>query len=344
MDCLRPRVLWLLPVLLPGIPRANCQEKLQTPQQTNEKIQAMAETLRARPLNTPIGTGDLLRIDVFDVPDLSREVRVDQSGEISFPLIPGRIQAGGLTAFELEEKLESLLIENGLVSHPQVSVFVKEQNSQPVSVIGAVSHPQVYQVFRPTTLLEILAAAGGLADDAGSVVLVIRPTAGDPPKPATADRSGDHSPESETVTIKLKDLLESGDSKFNIPIYGGDVVSVPRSGIVYVAGAVQQPGGFVLQERGEQITTLKAVALAHGLLGTSKPNQAVIVRANPSTGQREEIPVRLKTIMQRKAEDVRMYPNDLLFVPDSTGKKVLARSGEAMLGITTGLVILRASH
>lgn len=304
----------------------------------------MAEVRAQRPANTLIGSGDLLRIDVFDVPDLSREVRVDSAGEISFPLIAGRIQAGGMTTFGLEEKFESLLIENGLVSHPQVSVFVKEQNSQPVSVIGAVTRPQIYQVYRPTTLLEILAAAGGISDDAGSEVLVIRPAAPDASRPVNGE-GGEKSPaESETITIKLKDLLESGDSKFNIPIYGGDVVSVPRAGIVYVAGAVQQPGGFVLQERGEQITTLKAVALAHGLLGTAKPNEAVIVRRNPASGQKEEIRVRLKTIMQRKAEDVRMFPNDLLFIPDSTGKKVLAKSGEAMLGITTGLVILRGSH
>ena len=79
-----------------------------------------------------------VHIDVFDVPELSREVRVADAGDISYPLVPGKIAAAGLTPFELEGKLEKLLIENGLVSHPQVSVFVKEQNSQPVSVVGAV--------------------------------------------------------------------------------------------------------------------------------------------------------------------------------------------------------------
>ena len=87
----------------------------------------------------PIGTGDLLHIDVFDVPELSRDVRVsDLAGDITYPLIPGKIQVAGLTPFQLEEKMEQLLIENGLVTHPQVSVFVKEQTSQPVSVVGAV--------------------------------------------------------------------------------------------------------------------------------------------------------------------------------------------------------------
>jgi protein involved in polysaccharide export with SLBB domain len=189
-------------------------------------------------------------------------------------------------------------------------------------------------------------------------VLVIRSSAGSAPPAGLAESSGQGShianasasgstieektPDSQTITIKLRDLLESGDPTFNIPVYGGDVVSVPRSGIVYVAGAVQSPGGYVLQDRGEQVTTLKAIALAHGLKSTAKANNAVIVRANPQTGKKEEIPVHLKTIMAQKTEDVRLYPNDLLFVPDSTGKRVLYRSGEAAIAIGSGLAIVRS--
>src|SRR5271170_1857274 len=153
----------------------------ETPQQTNDKIQRLATLTRAHPVDSPIGSGDLLHIDVFDVPELSREVRVGDGGDISYPLVPGKIQASGLTPFELEGKIEQLLIENGLVSHPQVSVFVKEQNSQPVSVVGAVQHTMVYQVIRPTTLLEVLSAAGGITDDAGSVVVITRPGHADAP-------------------------------------------------------------------------------------------------------------------------------------------------------------------
>jgi polysaccharide export outer membrane protein len=361
VDCFRSKTLWLLLFLLWGIPAGYCQEKFETPQQTNERIQQLAAKARTRPVNTPIGSGDLLHIEVFDVPDFTRDVRVNQSGEISLPLIPGTIQAGGLAPFELQEKVANLLQENGLVSHPQVSVFVKEQTSQPVSVIGAVKSSQIIQILRPTSLLEVLAQAGGIADDAGSVVLVIRSTAGSaPPPPTAAESSGpagqvadagasgsttqEKTPDSQTITVKLRDLLESGDPTFNIPVYGGDVVSVPRSGIVYVAGAVQAPGGYVLQDRGEQITTLKAIALAHGLKSTAKANSAVIVRSNPQTGRKEEVPVRLKTIMAQKTEDVRLYPNDLLFVPDSAGKKALYKTGEAAMAIGSGLAIVRAGR
>src|SRR5271163_4930978 len=214
-DCRWVKSACLLAVLVLGSwQAAHGQAKDETPQQTNEKIQQLATAARTHPVDTPIGTGDLLHIDVFDVPELSRDVRVGDAGDVSYPLVPGKIQAAGLTPFELEGKIEQLLIENGLVSHPQVSVFLKEQNSQPVSVVGAVSHPMVYQVIRPTTLLEILAAAGGIADEAGSVVIVTRSERPGTPRLEPASAASDASMDQQTVTIRLQDLLESGNTVY----------------------------------------------------------------------------------------------------------------------------------
>lgn len=334
------KLAWMLPVLLLwGSQAAYGQQKLETPQETNEKIQQLASMARTHPIDTPIGTGDLLHIEVFDVPELSREVRVSDVGDISYPLIPGKIQVSGLTTFQLEEKMGQLLVENGLVSHPQVSVFVKEQNSQPVSLVGAVQKPMVYQIIRPTTLLELLANAGGISDEAGSVVIITRQTGAKTDATAAANESA---PETQTITIRLQDLLESGNPAYNIAVYGGDVVSVPRAGIVYVAGAgINQPGGYVLQSHGEQITVLKAVALAHGLSGFAKADQAVIMRSNPETGQKDMIPVHIKQIENRKTEDVAMKSNDILYVPDSLGLKILAKGAESGVAIGTGLAIYR---
>lgn len=319
------------------------QEKAETQKQANERIQQLADIARAHPVDTPIGTGDLLHIDVFDIPELSRDVRVSDVGDISFPLVPGRIPAAGLTPFQLEEKLEELLIDNGLVTHPQVSVFVREQNSQPVSVVGAVNKPMVYQVIRPTTLLEVLADAGGISDDAGSVVLISRPT-----RPGAENNEGSagatpSSPDSQTITVRLQDLLDSGDPSYNIQVFGGDAVSVPRAGIIYVTGAgVVQPGGYVLQSHGEQVTTMKAVALAHGLTSYAKADDAVILRTNPLTGQKDQIPVHLRQIQNRKAEDIPMKSNDILYIPDSVGLKVLAKGAEAAVSVTSGVIVYRA--
>jgi polysaccharide biosynthesis/export protein len=293
-------------------------------------------------VDTPIGTGDLLHIDVFDVPELSREVRVGDAGDISYPLIPGKIQASGLTPFELEGKIEQLLIENGLVSHPQVSVFVKEQNSQPVSIVGAVQRTMVYQVIRPTTLLEVLSAAGGITDDAGSVVVITRTAHAAPPKTEGISVSNDSDKDQQIITIRLQDLLESGNAAYNVQVYGGDVVSVPRAGIVYVLGlGVVQPGGYVLQSHGEQVSVLKAIALAHGMTVFAKGDSAVIMRMNPATGNRDQIPVHISAIEKHKTDDVLMNSNDILYVPDSKGLKVLAKGAEAAVGIGAGLAVYR---
>jgi polysaccharide export outer membrane protein len=343
-DWLKVSLVLLLGVFLWGVRAAYGQEKLETPQQTNEKIQKLADLAQAHPVDTLVGSGDLLHIEVFDVPELTRDVRVSETGEISYPLIPGRIPAAGHTPFQLQTNLEQLLLENGLVSHPQVSVFVKEQNSQPVSIVGAVGHPMIYQIIRPTTLLEILAAAGGIADAAGSVVIITRPNHVTAEHPAAGNATNDSPGDSQTITIRIQDLTESGNASYNILVYGGDVVSVPQAGIVYVAGkGVAQPGGYVLQGHGEQITVLKAVALAHGLTGFAKANDAVIFRTNPATGQRDQIPVHIKEIEKNKSEDVAMKSNDILYIPDSAGRKALARGAEAALGVGTSIAVYRVA-
>jgi polysaccharide export outer membrane protein len=342
--CLKSKLVLVFLILPWGVPAGYCQDQPQTSKQTNEKIFQLAQSKTARLSEIPIGSGDVVHIDVFDVPELTREVRVSDTGDISLPLIPGRVHAAGLTTFELEAKLENLLIENGLVSHPQVSVFVKEQNSQPVSVVGAVLRPMVMQIVKPTTLLEILADAGGITDDAGSYVFVTRgglnaaPIA--PPTPAPQGGGQDPSaPDSATEKIRLHDLLVSGDPTFNVPVYGGDVVNVPRSGIVYVIGAVQGPGGFTLESRGDQITVLKALSMAHGLTGTAKANSAIIMRQDPATGAKTEIPAPVNKMLARKVDDAPMQAGDMLFVPDSTGKKALYKAGGAALTVGTLIAV-----
>lgn len=320
------------------------QSKQETSQQLNDKLKELSGLTKVQQKDTAVGSGDLLHIDVFDVPELSRDVRVSDVGDITYPLIPNKIQAAGLTTFQLEDRMAQLLIQNGLVSHPQVSVFIKDQQSQPVSVVGAVARPMVIQVLRPTTLLEIMTAAGGITDNAGNVVIVTRsphPASG---KPSDADPAAP-GPDTQTITIRLQDLLESGNPAFNIQVYGGDVVSVPVGGIVYVVGAgVTQPGGYILQNHGEQITVLKAVALAHGMTGYSKPDRAVIMRTNPVTGQKDVIPVRIKDIENQKTQDVPLNSNDILYIPDSLGLKILAKGAESALQVGSGVAIYHSQY
>src|SRR5271156_5067390 len=144
----KPVLTVLLCVLL-SLQATYGQNKDETTQQTNARIQELAKLTVSPMADTPLGAGDLVHIEVFDVPELSRDIRISVSGEIGFPLLHERVRAAGLTPFQLEQKVQDLLSQNGLVSHPQVSVFVKEQISHPVTIIGAVGHQMTYQALRP---------------------------------------------------------------------------------------------------------------------------------------------------------------------------------------------------
>jgi len=161
------------------------QAVLETPQQANERIRSLSATARVIPHDYIIGDGDLLDIEVFDVKELSREVRVSQTGSIGIPLVPVRLHVAGLTEVQAEQKIAEVLEANGLVSHAEVSVSVREKKSKPITVVGAVPHPMVYQADRPVTILEVLAEAGGVANDAGDTVIVTRPV--QDPQPDQAD-------------------------------------------------------------------------------------------------------------------------------------------------------------
>jgi polysaccharide export outer membrane protein len=306
--------------------------------EANDRIAQLALASEVKQGDYVIGSGDLITIEVFDVPELSRDVRVNETGYISLPLMPSKVRAGGLTPFQLQDKLAELLQTNGLVSTPQVSVSVKEQHSQPITVIGAVKSPMVIQALRKTTLLQALSQAGGIADEAGTTVIVTRPGSdgSDPADPA--DTSAPTAPQ--TFTINLADVLESADSRFNIPLVGGDVVSVPRAGIIYVVGAVQKPGGFLLQNDYDRMTMLKMLSLAGGTTNTAKTKNAVILRKNPDTGKRDQVPVDLSKVLHLKTQDVQMQANDILFVPDSTSLKALHRAGDVGIALTEGIAVV----
>ena len=374
----------------------------ETPQQVNDRIRTLSMGSKgSAPHDYVIGSGDLLDISVFDVPELSKEVRVSQSGTVNIPLVPVRLRVAGLTETQAEEKIAELLEANGLVSHPEVGVAVKEHRSQPITVVGAVTHPMVYQADREVTLLEVLAEAGGISNDAGDTVIVTRhrsfglvgvanpqaapaspaPGSGEPPPldapassesagkkadaspksspfpsaeelahavppampTATEASSGNPSPDSTSITINLNDLLETGDTRNNILLRSGDVVTVPHAGIVYVLGAVTRPGGFVLSNDRTQLTTLKVLSLAGGLTNIAKTQHAVIIRKD-DTGRQTETPVDLKKVLNRQSEDITMHPSDILFIPDDRTKQALIKAGEIALGIGVAVAVFRLAY
>lgn len=299
----------------------------ETVQQANQKLRMLASSVRSElPHAYTLDPGDTIKVEVFDIPELSQQVQIDPNGNITMPLIPHRIQAAGLTPYQLGSNISGLLKSLGLVSHPQVTVSVVKRIGQPITVIGAVEHPMVYQVTRPTTLLEVLSAAGGLTDTAADHVIVTR---------TNKDGAKD------VKQISLRDLIDHGDPSANIPLQGNDVVSVPEAGVVYVVGAVARPGGFVIQNDRGKMTVLQALALAGGTKTAAKTKDAVIIRKEGSGGTKQEIRINVKKILSQKAQDVQLRPNDILFIPDSAGKKVLAKAAQTALSVTTGVLVVR---
>ncbi len=362
--CLVPTALLALLVLAP--PSSAQQTVLETPQQVNDRIRQMSAAARRTPHDYIIGNGDLLDVDVFDVKELSRQVRVSQTGSIGLPLVPVRLHVAGLTEVQAQQKIAEVLEANGLVSHADVSLTVRERKSKPITVVGAVGHAMVYQADHPITILEVLAEAGGVSPDAGDTVIVTRPASEpgfepstDPleppaigpqgPLPGSATSSAPTNSQAEppplnnTITLNLNELMESGNATNNILLQAGDIVTVPHTGIVYVLGAVGRPGGFVLANDRGHMSTLKVLALAGGLNRTAKSDHAVIVRKN-TQGQQHEVAVNLKKVMQRQEEDVLLQPSDILYVPNSAGKQAMVRALELGVAVGTGVALYRIAY
>lgn len=153
--------------------------EIETQQKVNQRLTEIARSARTPLHDYIVGRGDLVSVEVFDVPELTRDVRVSQSGTIGIPLVPVRLYVLGLTEMQVQQKISEILEANGLVSHAQVMVSVKEKRSKPIAIVGAVAHPMVYQADHPVTLIEVLAEAGGIANDAGDTVIITRPDTSD---------------------------------------------------------------------------------------------------------------------------------------------------------------------
>jgi polysaccharide export outer membrane protein len=144
------------------------------------------------------------------------------------------------------------------------------------------------------------------------------------------------------VTINLQQLLENGDPSLNVNVYPGDRVTVQRAGIIFVLGAVNKAGGYLLSEAHQNMTVLKALAFAGDLKPTAKAKKTVILRANPSAPNgREEIPIDLHAMLKGQAADRPLLSNDILFVPDSTALKALHR-GVDIVGMSASYAAVYA--
>lgn len=247
--------------------------------------------------NYVLGPEDEVSVMVWDHPDLTRKIRINLEGRISFPLI-GEFRAGGLTPLELERRLRALLADGYLVD-PQVSIQVTEYRSQKIFVIGAVNSPGMYPLTRKTTLVEALAMAGGVKEDADQEITIVRPKGGRLLQNAVFPEDADPS---EVTRIRLTDVLEGeiGRKEFAVSM---DTVFVPKIKVFYVTGEVKRPGQYTFVKG---MTVLQAISTAGGFTDKAARRKVQVVR------ERDGRRVETRPDMEKSIE-----PLDTIVVPES---------------------------
>jgi polysaccharide export outer membrane protein len=279
-----------------------CQTETRPPQ-------TLAEVGGANLPTQKLGPNDLVAIAIYDAPEFTRTVRLSAEGDIRLPMLKRRIRAAGLLPAEIERAIAAALVAEGILIDPVVVVTVVEYQSRPISVAGAVKNPITFQASGPVTLLEAITRAGGLSQDAGLEILVSRVQPG-------ADGAA-----SELVRrITVRSLIDGADPEANLKLSGGEEVRVPELGRIAVVGNIKKPGSYPMRDPSET-TVLKIIAVAEGLSPYAS-KQAYIIRKDDHTGAKKEIRVELQKIMQRKADDVTLVANDILYIPDNTGRRV----------------------
>ncbi|MGD8375197.1 MAG: polysaccharide biosynthesis/export family protein [Acidobacteriota bacterium] len=253
------------------------------------------------PEDLTLGAEDLLQIHVFEFPELDLKVRVSERGTITLPLL-GEIPAQGLTVGELKARIESLLEERYL-KNPQVSIFIDQHGSRKVAVLGEVAKPGMYQLLGTRTLLQVLSEAGGLTDDVGEEIYLLR------------DR-GTGGPT--RTTIRIEDLLSSADPALNLTVLPGDTITVPEDEWIhiFVDGAVRTPGRLE-QRSSEPLTLLQALSRAGGPTDRANVRSVKVLRHGDDGELEESVTVNLKKVRKGKEKNPMLQDGDVVVVPEA---------------------------
>jgi polysaccharide export outer membrane protein len=268
-----------------------------------------------------LSPGYLLQMDVYDVPEMSTELRIDAKGSVTVPLA-GSVHLEGDTVPEAQAAIARVLIDKRILKDPQVTINVLQYSSKSVSVLGEVLNPGRLPLLAPESLEDVIALAGGETISANDDIEI------------------QHTSESGDVTSRHVIYTQAGDSSTlqNTLVEPGDTVLVHRAGIIYVLGAVTRPGGY-LMVNGGSLSVIQAVSLAGGITLQASAKWAVIVRRQGDGYVQFKVP--LSAMETGGAAPVQLLANDALYVPVSTWKAVLISSSN-VLSAATSAAIYRA--
>jgi polysaccharide biosynthesis/export protein len=246
-----------------------------------------------------VGSKDLLEIKVMELPDLNGERRVSDAGSIDLPMI-GQFGVSGKTETEIRAELEQLL-RSKYVNRANVTVIVKEHANKPISVLGAVAKPGSLNISGSYTLLQVIAAAGGLDQTAGKKIFIIR----------RADNGL-----TDTLEIRREDLLQGSSTLWNVPIYPSDVVNIPAKSTVTVSclGEVKAPGALQF-DSDDRLTLLSVIAKAGGL--TDRASKNILIKRRGADGKDIELKVSYKAVISGRAPDPELRGDDVVIVQES---------------------------
>jgi len=256
-----------------------------------------------------IGPHDLVAVTIYGAPELSRTARVNADGMVRVPMLKNPVRAQGLLPEQLEAAIAEAYRADQLLVDPVVTVNIVEYASRPISVAGAVKKPVTFQAVGATTLLDALTHAEGLSPDAGSEILVTRRQAGPAGEPVSV-----------VQRIPVRGLIDAADPALNIKLSGGEEIRVPEAGRVFVVGNVRKPGAYLIEDSTET-SVLRVLALSEGLAPYAA-KKAYIYRRQDQTGLKTEIPFELRRILDRKASDIPLQANDIVYIPDNRTQRV----------------------
>ena len=242
-----------------------------------------------------VGVGDKLEIMVFGHDDLTKIVEVRGDGSINYPLI-GTLTVSGKSVAQIDDELTTVLAKDYLVD-PQVSVDVREYQSQWVTIIGEVRTPGRYVLKRNMRLIDLLAEAGGGTKDAGADILITRRAEGDGA--------------AQQMVVDLGHLLSRDNQEANIPLSHGDIVTLGTKQVFYIRGEVAHPASYFLESG---MTVLKAISVAGGFGQFANRKEVELLRTG-ANGIQEKMVINIRAIENGKKEDVPILANDTIIVP-----------------------------
>jgi polysaccharide biosynthesis/export protein len=263
-----------------------------------------------------IGPRDVLTLTIYAGGEKQQEVdlTVSAKGTISVPFV-GSLKATGLTLPQLEDSITRPLEKDYFVD-PEVNIRVAEYHSLQYFISGAVNQPGLYEMTSRTTLMELIAKAGGVVPERGNVAYILRGSTGEVVDGKTIKEILSRK---EPIKVDLESLLDRGDMSANLLLNPGDVVYLPlqkalnlAKSKIYVGGKIEKPGLYDYQPG---ITALSACILAGGFAKFSAPNRTKIIRKE--NGERTVIEVDLNDVKEGDAPDVELKPGDRIHVPES---------------------------